>query len=142
MTLRLLLRWVPRVVAVGALLAATRPPLRAGAPAVWPQWRGPSRDGHVAGPAWPARLGGAALKLRWRVELGPSYSGPVVPARRVFVAETPDKSEEVVRALDRDTGKELWQARWHGSVTVPGYARAHGEWRSEEHTSELQSRQY
>ena len=95
---------------------------------VWTQWRGPSRDGKVEGPAWPERLQGKALQLLWRVELGPSYSGPIVAADRVFVTETRDKTEEVVRALDRRTGKELWQVHWKGAVTVPSYARVNGEW--------------
>jgi outer membrane protein assembly factor BamB len=106
--------------AAGAQSAEPRP--------VWPQWRGPSRDGKVEGPAWPERLQGKALKLLWRVELGPSYSGPIVAPDRVFVTETRDKTDEVVRALDRTTGKELWQVHWKGAVTVPAYARGNGEW--------------
>ena len=94
----------------------------------WPQWRGPSRDGKVEGPVWPERLQGKALQLLWRVELGPSYSGPIVAPDQVFVTETRDKKEEVVRALDRSTGKQLWQVHWKGAVTVPAYARANGEW--------------
>jgi outer membrane protein assembly factor BamB len=93
----------------------------------WTQWRGPTRDGQVGGDPWPDRLTGTLTKL-WRVELGPSYSGPIVAADRVFVTETRDKAVEVVRALDRDSGKELWRAEWKGAVTVPGYARATGEW--------------
>ncbi|HEY7155255.1 MAG TPA: PQQ-binding-like beta-propeller repeat protein [Gemmataceae bacterium] len=95
---------------------------------VWPQWRGPSRDGKVEGTAWPERLKGKSLQLLWRVELGPSYSSPIVAPDRVFVTETRDKTEEVVRALDRTTGKELWQVHWKGAVTVPAYARGNGEW--------------
>jgi outer membrane protein assembly factor BamB len=95
---------------------------------IWPQWRGPSRDGKVEGPTWPERLQGKALQLLWRVELGPSYSGPIVTPDRVFVTETRDKTEEAVRALDRRTGKELWQVHWKGAVTVPAYARVNGEW--------------
>jgi outer membrane protein assembly factor BamB len=95
---------------------------------IWPQWRGPSRDGKVEGPTWPERLQGKALHLLRRVELGPSYSGPIVAPDRVFVTETRDKTEEVVRALDRRTGKELWQVYWKGAVTVPAYARVNGEW--------------
>jgi outer membrane protein assembly factor BamB len=115
----------------GALIlpALVLAPLHAGgpAPAVWPQWRGPTRDGQVTGPAWPDQLGGKALEPLWRVGLGPSYSSPVVTPDRVFVTETVGK-EEVVRALARATGRELWQARWKGSVTVPSYARGNGEW--------------
>jgi glucose dehydrogenase len=44
------------------------------------------------------------------------------------VTKTRDKEEEVVRALDRRTGKEIWQAHWKGAVTVPAYARGNGEW--------------
>jgi outer membrane protein assembly factor BamB len=103
-------------------------PLRAAGPEVWPQWRGPTRDGQVGGSPWPDKLGGKALERLWRVELGPSYSGPVVGTDRVFVTETVDKKYEVVRALARETGKELWQARWEGAVTVPSYAQVNGDW--------------
>ena len=95
---------------------------------VWPQWRGPGRDGLVGGPAWPTTLKADSLKLLWRVPLGPSYSGPIVAADRVFVTETKDKAVEIVRALDRASGKELWQAKWKGAVTVPSYAAGNGEW--------------
>jgi outer membrane protein assembly factor BamB len=110
------------------LLTATFAPIAEGDSPTWPQWRGPTRDGHVGGADWPATLQGQALQLLWRVELGPSYSGPVVAPDRVFVTETIDKKFEVVRALDRTTGKELWKARWEGSTTVPAYARGNGEW--------------
>jgi outer membrane protein assembly factor BamB len=111
-----------------ALLAAAALPAREDkARPTWTQWRGPTRDGQVGGDPWPDRLTGA-LTRRWRVELGPGYSAPVVAADRVFVAETRDKASEVVRALDRDTGKELWRAEWKGATTVPAYARANGEW--------------
>jgi outer membrane protein assembly factor BamB len=106
-------------VLAGTLLAEDRPDL-------WPQWRGPTRDGHASGRPWPADL--ASLKSLWRVELGPGYSGPVVAADRVFVTESREEKYEVVRALERKTGKELWKAQWKGAVTVPSYARAHGTW--------------
>jgi outer membrane protein assembly factor BamB len=94
----------------------------------WPQWRGPTRDGQVTGKAWPTSLQGEHLQRLWRVELGPSYSGPIVAADRVFVTETRDKSEEVVRALDRQTGKELWRTAWKGAMTVPFFAKSNGDW--------------
>ena len=58
---------------------------------------------------WPSSLGETALKQTWRVELSPSYSGPIVTGERVFTTETVDKETETVRALDRKTGKELWK---------------------------------
>lgn len=59
--------------------------------ATWPQWRGPERNGQVTGPSWPARLDTNQLQQTWRVELGPSYSGPIVAGDRVFTTETKDK---------------------------------------------------
>lgn len=98
-------------------------------PAVWPQWRGPTRDGHVDGPRWSETIKGDALKQAWRVEnLGPSYSGPVVAADRVFTTQTVDKKTEVVTAHDRKTGKELWKQTWDGSLTVPFFAAKNGSW--------------
>ncbi len=46
----------------------------AGEPAVWPQWRGPSRDGLISGGDWPDGVSGSHLQRTWRAELGPSYS--------------------------------------------------------------------
>lgn len=93
----------------------------------WPQWRGPTRDARLAdAPPWPDDF--AALSQTWRVELGPGYSGPLVWGNRVFVNETENARDEVVRALDRASGRELWQARWPGAMTVPFFARKNGDW--------------
>jgi outer membrane protein assembly factor BamB len=94
----------------------------------WLQWRGPNRDGLIGASNWPDALAGDALREQWRVELGPSYSGPIVTADRVFVTETVDRKFEAVRALDRKSGKQLWEAKWEGSMTVPFFAKANGDW--------------
>ena len=98
------------------------------APADWPQWRGPSRDGMVASSTWPDRLQGDVLQQRWRVELGPSYSGPIVGHGKVFTTETLDKKWEIVRAFDLTNGKQVWEAKWEGSVSVPFFAASNGSW--------------
>ncbi len=95
---------------------------------VWPQWRGPHRNGQILGPAWPDRLSGDSLKLLWREPLGPSYSGPIVTETLVFVTETNDKTREVVRALDRKTGEQRWQVSWDGALSVPFFAKSNGDW--------------
>lgn len=103
----------------------------AAAPAPWPQWRGPNRDGHIlaTAQAWPNKIGPQQLREVWRVDnLGPSYSGPIVIADRVFTTETVDAKTEVVRAFDRMTGKELWKQSWLGSMTVPFFAARNGSW--------------
>ena len=93
----------------------------------WPQWRGPTRDARVTSDLpWPNSLGN--LSERWRVPLGPSYSGPVVSEERVFVTETKNKKTEIVRALDRATGAELWRTSWTGAISVPFFAKSNGDW--------------
>jgi len=95
----------------------------------WQQWRGPTRDGQVVGPAWPEKIGSDNLTQVWQVRnLGPSYSGPIVSAKMVFTTETVDKKTEVVTAFNRTTGKEVWKAKWDGSLTVPFFAAKNGGW--------------
>lgn len=122
---------MPRLSLVALCLAvASSPgaePTPLAKPAVWSQWRGPTRDSQAAGPAWPDKLGDNLEQL-WRVDLAEGYPGPIVAEDRVFVAETKDKSDEVVRCLDRKTGKQLWEYGWKGSMTVPFFAAANGSW--------------
>ena len=76
----------------------------------------------------PEKLDTNHLQRTWRVELGPSYSGPIVSGDRVFTTESKDKKFEVVTAFDRQTGKELWRAQWEGAMTVPFFAKSNGDW--------------
>lgn len=94
----------------------------------WPQWRGPTRDGVYRGLSWPESLDETKLRPAWRVELEPSYSGPIVSGKRVFTTETVSAEKERVRAFDRETGEELWQTEWKGSLIVPFFAWANGSW--------------
>lgn len=94
----------------------------------WPQWRGPERDGHAVGETWPDSLSEERLKLQWRVELGPSYSGPIVVGNRVFTTETRDEQVEVASAYDRRTGEKLWETDWPGAMKVPFFAATNGSW--------------
>lgn len=115
-----------RLLSLAALLAGSA--AFAADALTWPQWRGPGRDCSTAGPAWPDTLQGDALKQIWRVELGDGYPGPVVAPDRVFVAETKGRKEEVVRALDRKSGKQLWEFGWEGAMSVPFFAARNGSW--------------
>ena len=94
----------------------------------WNQWRGPGRDGRMAGREWPARLDEATLRRGWNVALGPSYSGPVMDAERVFTTETVDKKRERVTALRRSDGSVIWKRDWEGAMSVPFFARSNGDW--------------
>jgi outer membrane protein assembly factor BamB len=99
-----------------------------GQQAEWPQWRGPSRDGMAVSSKWPDRLSGDAMRQLWRVELGPSYSGPIVGGGKVFTTATEDSKWEVVRAFELTSGKQVWETRWEGSMTVPFFAASNGSW--------------
>lgn len=94
----------------------------------WNQWRGPTRDGRLEGGEWPGTLSDSALQRVWRVELPPSYSGPIVSKSAVFVTGTANRKSEVVVALDRDSGDQLWRADWNGAMQVPFFAAANGSW--------------
>ncbi len=93
----------------------------------WPQWRGPNRDCQLSPRPWPTSLSKDCLNQTFRVPLGSSYSGPIVTRDHVFVTETVEKTE-IVRALDRTTGHEIWKVQWPGSMTVPFFAAANGSW--------------
>lgn len=94
----------------------------------WSQWRGPRRDGSLTNTDLPDSLSQQQFQLRWKIPLGPGYSGPVISSDRVFVTETIDEKTEVVRALDRETGKLIWKQSWPGALSVPFFAKANGDW--------------
>ena len=110
------------IVSTGQFAGAAEPT------ATWPQWHGPTRDCLVGGAAWPTSLGKDHLKLLWHVDMGPGYPSPIVAADRVFVAETKEKKTEIVRALDRATGREIWKAEWPGAMSVAFMAKRNGDW--------------
>jgi outer membrane protein assembly factor BamB len=94
--------------------------------ASWPCWRGPSRDGQSPTNAWP--LDFKSLEKLWSVELGDSYSGPIVADNRVFTTESIDGRDEALTALDVQTGQQLWKRSWPGAMSVPFFAKSNGDW--------------
>ncbi len=119
-----------KLLTIALLVLAGANAMTAPAPSVstWPQWRGPTRDGQFVGSPWPERLDTNHLRLHWRVELSPSYSGPVVSPDLVFTTETRDKKREAVLALDRQSGRQVWRVEWDGAITVPFFAKSNGDW--------------
>jgi outer membrane protein assembly factor BamB len=118
--------YLPVTVVVAALLSPLSSAMAASEP--WKQWRGPSRDGLVRGARWPESISTNHLKVRWRVELGPSYSGPIFWGDRTYTTETANKKLEVVKCFDLSTGKQLWTQSWEGAVSVPFFAKSNGDW--------------
>lgn len=96
----------------------------------WLEWRGPTRDGqiHQGAKAWPDHLNQDNFKKVWSTDLARGYASPIVSGDRIFTVETKDKKNEIVRAFDRNTGKQLWETSWEGSMKVPFYASKNGSW--------------
>lgn len=96
----------------------------------WPQWRGPERTA-VLDPAttFPERLSGEnGLNLAWELQLGPSYSGPVISDGILITTETIDAKNERVTAVNSESGEILWTAEWEGAISVPFFAKSNGDW--------------
>jgi outer membrane protein assembly factor BamB len=115
----------------------------------WPQWRGPFNSGMATGDApvaWSAR------DIRWQLEIaGRGHSTPVIAGRRMFLTtaiptgkSTPVKSAGragggadaglehrfEVMAVDRGTGKLLWQRTATVATPHEGYHRVYGSFAS------------
>jgi len=90
----------------------------------WPQWRGPNRDGTLtsfASPAsWPDQL-----TQKWKVEVGTGYATPIVVGNRVYAFARQDE-KEVMRALDADTGKVIWESSYNASFKMNPATARHG----------------
>jgi outer membrane protein assembly factor BamB len=91
-------RWISLFAAVFALLPSA---------ADWPQWRGLNRDAKVAdfkSPAtWPKEL-----TQKWDVVVGDGVATPALVGERLYVF-TRQGSNEVVRCLIANDGKEIWK---------------------------------
>ena len=97
---------MPRLALVLSLALA--PALSA---ADWPQYLGPTRDGHSAEVglnwAWPKD----GPPVAWKVDVGSGWAGPVVAGDRLILFHRVG-DEEVVACLDPATGKEKWKATY------------------------------
>lgn len=93
-------------------------------PQDYPQWRGQNRDGAASAftepKSWPERL-----ILKWKVSVGEGYATPIVVGNRVY-SFTRRGDNEVMAALDANTGKELWHTGYPASYTPSSPTAAHG----------------
>ncbi|HKZ31484.1 MAG TPA: PQQ-binding-like beta-propeller repeat protein [Vicinamibacteria bacterium] len=91
----------------------------------WPQWRGPNRDGQVAGLAprasWPE-----ALTPGWKLTVGAGHASPIVSGDRVYQFSREGESE-VVRALDLASGREVWKQAYPVAYEMNPAATGHGK---------------
>ena len=89
----------------------------------WPQWRGPGRDGKVAGfkapDVWPKEL-----TQKWKVTVGAGDAAPVLVAGKLYVFARQGE-DEVTLCLNAETKEELWRDKYP-VATIPGpSARQH-----------------
>jgi outer membrane protein assembly factor BamB len=90
----------------------------------WTQWRGPNRDGTIAGftepAAWPAQL-----NRRWSIDVGLGYATPLVVGDRVYLFSR-QGDDEAMSAIDAGSGKVLWRTAYPAPFEVMSAARPHG----------------
>ena len=96
---RLLLRCLACVATIAVVGAA---------PADWPQFLGPERNGTYGGPplakSWPA----SGPRVVWRRPVGEGFAGPIVTGGRVIVFHR-IAGEEIVESLDAANGSPQWR---------------------------------
>src|ERR1700687_5136553 len=89
------------------------------------QWRGPNRDGDVASfappAAWPERL-----TQKWKVQVGLGYATPLLVGNRIYLFSR-QGDNEVMSALDSDSGKVIWQTGYPVTFTMHSAAVKHGQ---------------
>ena len=75
----------------------------------WPQFRGPGGRGVAAdGPKLPAQIG-PDQNVLWKTPLPPGHSSPVVHGDRIYLTAVRAKKQLLTIALDRTTGRVLWE---------------------------------
>jgi outer membrane protein assembly factor BamB len=90
----------------------------------WTQWRGQNRDGAVTGfstpTSWPENL-----TQKWKVDVGLGYASPIVVGNRLYMFSR-QGGDEVMSALDVDTGKVVWKTGYPVTFTMHSAAVKHG----------------
>ena len=107
------------VAGLTGVVQAQRPPTD------WPQWRGAARDAGVtsfAAPAnWPENL-----TQKWKVEIGLGYATPLIIGNRIYEFSRQGENE-VMSALDADSGKVIWHTEYPATFTMHSAATPHGQ---------------
>ncbi|OHB81385.1 MAG: hypothetical protein A2V98_21885 [Planctomycetes bacterium RBG_16_64_12] len=90
----------------------------------WPQWRGPNRDGKVAGftapQTWPE-----SLDRKWSTTVGSGDATPALVDDKLYVFVRQGE-DEVTLCLDADDGRELWQDKYAAKAVTGAAARHPG----------------
>lgn len=99
-----------------------------GLPAIgqdWQQWRGPNRDGSIAGffppKAWPEQI-----TQKWRITVGEGHSSPIVVGGRVFL-HSRQGEQEIVASYDLASGRQIWKDAYPVAYKMHPAATGHGK---------------
>jgi outer membrane protein assembly factor BamB len=110
--------------ALATLIACASIAAAQNSPQDYPQWRGQNRDGSASAFAepkvWPEKL-----TRRWKVDVGEGYATPLVIGNTVY-SFTRQSADEVMTALDAETGKTIWQTRYPAPYVIGDPTKAHG----------------
>jgi outer membrane protein assembly factor BamB len=112
------------IVVLGWILVATVAPRSQTGSRDYPQWRGQQRDGAASAFAEPAAWPDT-LTRQWKVDVGEGYATPIVVGDVVYVFTRRD-GNEVMAALDANTGKERWRSGYAAPYSASQPAAAHG----------------
>ncbi|HEX8492050.1 MAG TPA: PQQ-binding-like beta-propeller repeat protein [Pyrinomonadaceae bacterium] len=114
-----------KILALMLALVPAAPRGAVNAPADWPQWRGPNRDGRAEAfsvpQSWPK-----ALREQWKVTVGIGHSSPLLVNGRIYVFAR-NTEEEVLSCLDATSGKEIWKSAHAVSYEMNPAATGHGK---------------
>ena len=82
----------------------------------WPQFQGPDRNGISPEKGLLRQWPEGGPKVLWQVEVGEGFGGASIQDQKVYFLDRLEDSDDVLRCLDLETGKELWRF----SHMVPG----------------------
>src|SRR5580765_3166876 len=77
-------------------------------PEDWPQWRGPTRTGHVSSGARVPSVLVAKPEVIWKLGIGEGLASPVVADGKVFYFDN-QAGKETVHALNAGDAHEVWR---------------------------------
>lgn len=77
----------------------------------WPQILGPRRNGLTAQQGPAGVTSDWRVRSRWEFPVGQGYAGAAVRGKRLILFHRLGDNE-IVQALNSDTGKPLWQQQW------------------------------
>lgn len=98
---------------------------RVSAEGVWPQWRGPNRDGVAKSVSMP-EVWPDSLKLGWKVSAGTGHASPVVVGEKVYLHSRLE-GQEAASCFSLDSGRLIWQERYRAPYRMNLAARGHGK---------------